>query len=216
MSRLCQRVRFGKNVAVEGLPVFCMWEILCWNLGRQTWYPGWFSLVFFVSPRKNQNSFFKFGTTETYCVLPKSFCFSLDFVKLNRRVVKQAHLVGWFVFRWPIFLFHLVIIPRSGLKIAVFWAVAPCSLVEVYQRFRGPCCLHHQTTRCYNPEDRHLRTHRRENLKSYHSVVSCSLEKISYSIELVGDRQPVCHWLFWWRALHFFIPNGKVASPARK
>jgi hypothetical protein len=26
---------------------------------------------------------------------------------------------------------------------AVFWVVAPCSLVEVYRRFRGPCCLHH-------------------------------------------------------------------------
>jgi hypothetical protein len=25
----------------------------------------------------------------------------------------------------------------------------------------------HQTTGCYNPEDSHLRTHRRENLKSY-------------------------------------------------
>jgi hypothetical protein len=23
---------------------------------------------------------------------------------------------------------------------AVFWAVVPCSLVEVYQRFRSPCC----------------------------------------------------------------------------
>jgi hypothetical protein len=61
---------------------------------------------------------------------------------------------------------------------AVFWVVATCSLVEVYQRFRGPCCLHHegdetmvnfyQTTRRYNPEDSHLRTHRRENLKSYY------------------------------------------------
>jgi hypothetical protein len=30
------------------------------------------------------------------------------------------------------------------MKIVVFWVVAPCSLVEVYQRFRGPCCLHHQ------------------------------------------------------------------------
>jgi hypothetical protein len=30
------------------------------------------------------------------------------------------------------------------MKIAVFWVVAPCSLVDVYQRFRGPCCLHHQ------------------------------------------------------------------------
>jgi hypothetical protein len=33
---------------------------------------------------------------------------------------------------------------RCTLKMAVFWVVAPCSLVEVYQRFRGPCCLHHQ------------------------------------------------------------------------
>jgi hypothetical protein len=29
-------------------------------------------------------------------------------------------------------------------KMAVFWVVAPCSLVEVCQRFRGPCCLYHQ------------------------------------------------------------------------
>jgi hypothetical protein len=27
-------------------------------------------------------------------------------------------------------------------KMAVFWVVAPCSLVEVYQCFRGPCYLH--------------------------------------------------------------------------
>jgi hypothetical protein len=57
------------------------------------------------------------------------------------------------------------------LKIAVFWVVAPCSLVEVYQRFRGPCRHHpqgeRQPTRSYNPEDSNLHTHRRENLKSY-------------------------------------------------
>jgi hypothetical protein len=29
-------------------------------------------------------------------------------------------------------------------KMAVFWVVVPCSLVGVYQCFRGPCCLHHQ------------------------------------------------------------------------
>jgi hypothetical protein len=32
-------------------------------------------------------------------------------------------------------------------KKAVFWVVAPCSLVKDYQRFRGPCCLHHQGDR---------------------------------------------------------------------
>jgi hypothetical protein len=49
---------------------------------------------------------------------------------------------------------------------AVFWVVAPCSLVEVYRRFRGACCLHHQAvivgkllpdyTRRNNPEDSHF------------------------------------------------------------
>jgi hypothetical protein len=29
-------------------------------------------------------------------------------------------------------------------KMAVFWVVAPCSLVEAHQRFRGTCCIHHQ------------------------------------------------------------------------
>jgi hypothetical protein len=58
-------------------------------------------------------------------------------------------------------------------KMTVFWVVALFRLVEVYQRFRGPCCLHHQdnrpvrtsetlvnfycTTRRYNPEDSHLK-----------------------------------------------------------
>jgi hypothetical protein len=34
-------------------------------------------------------------------------------------------------------------------RMAVFWVVAPCSLVEVYQRFRGPCYL----SDTYRPED---------------------------------------------------------------
>jgi hypothetical protein len=66
------------------------------------------------------------------------------------------------------------------MKMAVFWDIAPCSLVEVYRRFRGAFCLHHQgdeslitlmmeaastcetsvnfyqTTRRINPEDSHL------------------------------------------------------------
>jgi hypothetical protein len=45
------------------------------------------------------------------------------------------------------------------MEMAVFWVVAPCSLVEAYRLFRGACCLHHQgnrPTRRYNPEDSHL------------------------------------------------------------
>jgi hypothetical protein len=30
------------------------------------------------------------------------------------------------------------------IKMAVFWDIAPCSLAEVYRRFRGACCRHHQ------------------------------------------------------------------------
>jgi hypothetical protein len=63
---------------------------------------------------------------------------------------------------------------------AVFWVAAPCSLVEVFRRFRGACCLHHQGDR---PDDGrlhgattqktaiHLHTRRRENLKSYNNYL---------------------------------------------
>jgi hypothetical protein len=33
------------------------------------------------------------------------------------------------------------------MKMTVFWVAAQCSLVEVYQRFRSVCCLHHQGDR---------------------------------------------------------------------
>jgi hypothetical protein len=39
------------------------------------------------------------------------------------------------------------------MKMAVFWVVAPCSLVGVYQRFRGPCSLHHQGDDDHRPDD---------------------------------------------------------------
>jgi hypothetical protein len=32
----------------------------------------------------------------------------------------------------------------ASTKMAVFWVVAPCTLVEFYRRFRGPCCIHGQ------------------------------------------------------------------------
>jgi hypothetical protein len=30
------------------------------------------------------------------------------------------------------------------MKMAIFWVVVLCSLVEVYWRLRSTCCLHHQ------------------------------------------------------------------------
>jgi hypothetical protein len=32
----------------------------------------------------------------------------------------------------------------ASMKMAIFWVVELCNLVEVYQRFRGSCFLHHQ------------------------------------------------------------------------
>jgi hypothetical protein len=46
-------------------------------------------------------------------------------------------------------MFHQLSFMKT--KMTVFWVVAPCSLVEVYQRFRGPCCLHHQGD--HRPDD---------------------------------------------------------------
>jgi hypothetical protein len=56
---------------------------------------------------------------------------------------------------------------------AVFWVVAPCSLVELIALMMKASSTSetlvnfYQTTQLNNPEDSHLRTHRRENLKSY-------------------------------------------------
>jgi hypothetical protein len=53
---------------------------------------------------------------------------------------------------------------------AVFWVVAPCSMVEVYQRFRGSCCLHHQgaTTQKTAIFDVYTRFH--DSLSSFKSL----------------------------------------------
>jgi hypothetical protein len=47
-------------------------------------------------------------------------------------------------------VFWLMFVNKVSLSwMAVFWVVL-CSLVEVYQRFRGPCCLRHQGDDLWN------------------------------------------------------------------
>jgi hypothetical protein len=69
----------------------------------------------------------------------------------------------------------------------IFWVVAPCSLVEVYRRFRGACSRFalmmeaagtsetsvnfYQNTRRNNLEDGNLHARPHENLKSHHHSV---------------------------------------------
>jgi hypothetical protein len=69
------------------------------------------------------------------------------------------------------------------LKMTVFWDVAPCSLVETDRRFRGVYRLHHQGDKhlwkvgpflldwSNIPEDSHLHTRHRENLKSHNIMI---------------------------------------------
>jgi hypothetical protein len=45
---------------------------------------------------------------------------------------------------WKRGWFSLPFIRLFIIMMAIFWVVAPCRLVEVYRRFRGACCLHHQ------------------------------------------------------------------------
>jgi hypothetical protein len=49
------------------------------------------------------------------------------------------------------------VLTAASIKMAVFWAIAPCSLVEVYRRVRGACCLRRQCDKCSdNGGSKHL------------------------------------------------------------
>jgi hypothetical protein len=73
------------------------------------------------------------------------------------------------------------------MKMVLFWVVGPCSLVEVYQRFRGPCCLHHQgdSTRL------HGATTRKTAIFILTAVRTWNLTEI-------GTRSFSCLILKWW------------------
>jgi hypothetical protein len=63
------------------------------------------------------------------------------------------------------------------MKMAVFRVVAQCRLVQVYRRFRGPYCLHHQgpsyqSTRRYNPEDINLQVRRTVSINTSASLIA--------------------------------------------
>jgi hypothetical protein len=63
---------------------------------------------------------------------------------------------------------------------AVFWVVA---LMMEAARTSETLVNFYQTTRRYNPEDSHLRTHRRENLKPYVSILNVRM------VSLPEDKQ---------------------------
>jgi hypothetical protein len=58
---------------------------------------------------------------------------------------------------------------------AVFWAIA---LMMEAARTSETLVNFYQTTRRYDPEDSHLRTHRRDNLKSYLEISYYRLRQV--------------------------------------
>jgi hypothetical protein len=63
------------------------------------------------------------------------------------------------------------------MKMAVFWVVAPCIRPDDETARTSETLVNFfQTIQRNNPEDSHLRTHRRENLKSHGNEPSCSIK----------------------------------------
>jgi hypothetical protein len=81
---------------------------------------------------------------------------------------------------------------------AVFWVVAPCSLVEVYSSVvtlmmeaagtSEVSVNFHQTAWRNNPEDIHIHTHHCENLKSHNhiskSLFGCNFTVVAFQVPM--------------------------------
>jgi hypothetical protein len=93
------------------------------------------------------------------------------------------------------------------MKMAVCWFVAPCSLEEVYRRFGAIALMmeaantsetlenFYQTVRHNNPEDSHLQTLRRENMK-YQIIERSTKPTVFYWKGCAAYTALFC---VWWR-----------------
>jgi hypothetical protein len=79
------------------------------------------------------------------------------------QVYEEEFLCAITVFK--ISLLHLNQNQFNSLNVTACYDIAPCSVVEIYRRYRGACCLHHQDA-WHIPEGCHLHALRRENLKT--------------------------------------------------
>jgi hypothetical protein len=93
------------------------------------------------------------------------------------------------------------------MKMTVFWDVAPCSLVQINQHFRGAYCLHHQgdkgrsisetlvnfyhTTRRNTSEDRHL-----QETHLHHVQTGSGACPTSRSIRMKRPEREADDWRF--------------------
>jgi hypothetical protein len=71
---------------------------------------------------------------------PELGCIKFDYVS-SKMVVRAIHIS---VVRTNFKPDRFQVLKAASMKMAVFWAVAPCSLVEVHGSLRGTYCFHHQ------------------------------------------------------------------------
>jgi hypothetical protein len=81
------------------------------------------------------------------------------------------------------------------MKMAVFWAVAPCSLLEIYRRFGGASYLHHHDL------------YQQSWITVNYMITNYPLQEIS-----VWDlrHRNSCHLMQHKETLHFFLPNERL------
>jgi hypothetical protein len=102
-----------------------------------------------------------------------------------------------FVNTFPHLLEYLVFYSENvHIEDVFFWIAAPSNLVEVYRRFRDAVTIIrtkstsetsinlHETSRLNNPEDSHLHTRCREDLKS-HNVMIDTGHKASFVQKII-------------------------------
>jgi hypothetical protein len=107
---------------------------------------------------------------------------------------------------WIKRLVRFQFLTAANMKMTVIYDVAPCSLVEVYRRFRSSCCLHHQgdgpehfwNVGKFLPE--YAAQHTRSNLKKVCFFIGLILlwkaqgccDVSSWQCVLKGER--LCRW----------------------
>jgi hypothetical protein len=90
------------------------------------------SALYHVTPRTSSTPVVTTTDRYTFCLINDTVSYShLMYAKESGHRLLQTRTAGF------------ENLTAVSMKMAVFWDVAPCSVVEVYQRFRGPCCLHH-------------------------------------------------------------------------
>jgi hypothetical protein len=99
-----------------------------------------------------------------YCYLHISHCYLFPNSYLVTICGHLPILIDVLTFTFATTPLNNVIIKRAIIALMMKAARTSETLVNFYQ-----------TTRCYNPDDSHLHTRRRESLKSYNEIINCGL-----------------------------------------